>query len=423
MLIGVRRKAFWVLGAIVVASLVGALKATGMASSASPRASNGKIVFWSDRSEASSQSHVPYGSPPPPPPPPPRAIFTMNNDGSGAARITTYENQGAPSWSPDGTRIALIAYGEVYVMNADGTNPVRLTNNTVIDSSPDWAPDDQTIVFASELTGFADLWTVHADGTGIQRVLALPGWDAFPAWSPDGSRIAFSSNYDEGHYEVYTVHPDGSELQRLTTNTSWDSEPAWSPDGTRIAFVSDRTGVPSLWLMDADGGNQVPVPTPVSGIEEPEWSPDGTRIAFTSSLDIWTIDPDGSDPINLTNSPQSRSGSPDWQPVLPPPPPPPPPPAPPAPPPPPPQPPPPPPSPPPPLPPPPPPPAPLRCRVPRVVGLRLAHARLHIRRAHCSVGRVRRAPSRRVNRVLAQSPRAGARRPAGTAVRLLVGRR
>jgi len=332
----------------------------------------------------------------------------MNGDGTPAARITTYDNQAEPSWSPDGTRIALIAYGEVYVMNGDGTNPVRLTNNTVIDSSPDWAPDNQTIVFGSELTGLADLWTIHADGTGIQRVLALPGWDAFPAWSPDGSKIAFSSNYDESHYELYTVKPDGTDLHRLTTNTSWDSEPTWSPDGTRIAFVSDRTGIPSLWMMDADGGNQVAVPTPFSGVEDPAWSPDGTRIAYTYGWDVWTENPDGSDPVNLTSASQAHNGSADWQPALPPPPPPPPPPQPP------------PPPPPPPLPPPPPP---TRCRVPNVVGLRLASARLRIRRAHCSVGRVRRARSRRVGRVLAQSPRPGTRRPAGTPVRLVVGRR
>jgi PASTA domain/Divergent InlB B-repeat domain len=78
---------------------------------------------------------------------------------------------------------------------------------------------------------------------------------------------------------------------------------------------------------------------------------------------------------------------------------------------------------PPPPPPPPPPPALRQCRVPRVIGLRLAKARTRIRRAHCSVGRVRRARSRRVGRVISQSPRAGARRPRGTRVKLVVGRR
>jgi hypothetical protein len=76
-----------------------------------------------------------------------------------------------------------------------------------------------------------------------------------------------------------------------------------------------------------------------------------------------------------------------------------------------------------PQPPPPPPPPRVRCRVPRVVGLRPASARARIRRAHCSVGRIRRARSRRVGRVIAQSPRAGALRPRGARVNLVVGRR
>jgi hypothetical protein len=78
---------------------------------------------------------------------------------------------------------------------------------------------------------------------------------------------------------------------------------------------------------------------------------------------------------------------------------------------------------PPPPPPPPPPPSRVRCVVPRVIGLRLAAARTRIRRAHCRVGRVRRARSRLVGRVIAQRPRPGVRRAAGTPVNLVVGRR
>jgi hypothetical protein len=145
--------------------------------------------------------------------------------------------------------------------------------------------------------------------------------------------------------------------------------------------------------------------------------------------DLFVMDPDGSNELNLTNTPNANEDRADWQRVAPPPAPPPPPPLPPPPPPPPlpppPPVPPPPPLPPPPAPPPPPPPAPprLRCVVPRVVGLRLAKARTRIRRARCRVGRVRRAKARRVGRVLAQSPRPGARRSVGSRVTLLVGRR
>jgi hypothetical protein len=70
-----------------------------------------------------------------------------------------------------------------------------------------------------------------------------------------------------------------------------------------------------------------------------------------------------------------------------------------------------------------PPPPPVQCRVPKVVGLRLAAAKTKIRRAHCAVGKTRRKRSKRVGRVLSQSPRAGTRRPRGAKVNLVVGRR
>jgi WD40-like Beta Propeller Repeat len=192
-------------------------------------------------------------------------------------------------------------------------------------------------------------------------------------------------------------------------------------------FVSDRADHPDIWVMDADGSDQTRLTTSAFGDGDPVWAPDGTKILFTRQLgrnDLFVMNADGSNQVNLTNTPNANEDRADWQRVAAPPAPPPPPPAPPpAPPPPVPPPPPPlpPPGPPPPVPPPPPPPA--RCRVPRVIGLRLGAAKIRIRRGRCRVGHVRRAPSRRVGRVLAQTPRPGVLRPRGTRVNLLVGRR
>jgi hypothetical protein len=132
----------------------------------------------------------------------------------------------------------------------------------------------------------------------------------------------------------------------------------------------------------------------------PVWSPDGTRIAFTSqapdvgtNTEIYVMNADGSGQTNLTNSPQFEQ-EPDWM-VVPPPPPP----------------------------PAPPPPPPVRCVVPKVVGLRLPAARTRIRRAHCSVGRVRHARSARARgRVISQRPKFGARLRRGARVNLVVSR-
>jgi beta-lactam-binding protein with PASTA domain len=65
----------------------------------------------------------------------------------------------------------------------------------------------------------------------------------------------------------------------------------------------------------------------------------------------------------------------------------------------------------------------VRCIVPRLIGLKLARAKTKIRKAHCRLGRVRRARSRLVGRVIAQKPQSGARRPRGFRIMLVVGRR
>jgi hypothetical protein len=129
----------------------------------------------------------------------------------------------------------------------------------------------------------------------------------------------------------------------------------------------------------------------------PAWSPDGTRIVFernnAGNHEIIVMNADGSGQTNT----HRRGSQPDWSAAEGPAPPP---------------------------PPPPPPPRPtVRCTVPRVIGLTLGRARTRIRARHCSVGRIRRARSRRVGRVISQSPRPSAVRRRGFPVRLVIGRR
>lgn len=119
-------------------------------------------------------------------------IYAINVDGTGFTRLTfNTEEERAPSWSPDGTRIVFmcrIGGGtsdfEICVMNADGTGQVQLTNNTVVDATPTFSPDGQKIVFSRNLGGGQgqEVFLMNADGTAQTQLTNTPGFNLLANW-------------------------------------------------------------------------------------------------------------------------------------------------------------------------------------------------------------------------------------------------
>ena len=96
------------------------------------------------------------------------------------------------------------------------------------------------IVFSSERDGNPEIYVMDTNGGNQRRLTNNPDDDWEPSWSPDGKRIAFSSDRD-GASEIYVMDADGSNQLNLTNNNpGLDSSPSWSPDGKRIAFSSNR---------------------------------------------------------------------------------------------------------------------------------------------------------------------------------------
>ncbi len=250
-------------------------------------------------------------------------IFTMGVDGSGLIRLTEDSARlNQPTWSPDGSHIAYVRLEwltnlEIYVMEADGSDQIRLTYNfQAYDIEPDWSPDGSQIAFASSQYGLLDIFTINLDDFQQTRLTENLGVDSSPDWSPSGEQIVYRSEREENN-EIFVMNADGSEKKNLTNHLASDTDPAWSPDGSMIAFVSDREGFEDIYVMNTDGSDPIRLTNSMAKDTYPAWSPDGRLIAFYSdrsgNFEIYVMNADGSNQIPITDH-GDFDGFPDWEP-------------------------------------------------------------------------------------------------------------
>ena len=139
-------------------------------------------------------------------------------------------------------------------MRADGSQVVRLTDNTVLDLEPSWSPDGRRLAFFTGRDGNNEVYVMNADGSLPLNLTRNPMADTHPAWSPDGRRIAFVSVRD-GDGEIFVMNANGSSVRQLTSNDVADATPAWSPDSKRIVYSRFLGGGANfdLYVIGADG--------------------------------------------------------------------------------------------------------------------------------------------------------------------------
>jgi len=174
------------------------------------------------------------------------------------------------------------------------------------ESSPDWSPSGEQILFVSNRDVVPDVWVMNRDGSDVQHLTATGQPHGSPHWSPDGGKILFTSQRDY-NWEVYVMDANGRNPVNLTNDPMMDIEPQWSPDGEYIAFRSNRTGDDDIYTMKIDGTELVNLTnSPGSNENTFTWSPDSEQVLYTSDADgdwdIYIVNRDGTEPTNLTNN-------------------------------------------------------------------------------------------------------------------------
>jgi Tol biopolymer transport system component len=269
---------------------------------------NGRIVFVRQVG-GPTQSGVPLAS---------HALYTISPDGSGERKLADVPAYG-PTWSPDGSRIAFWAdadptteftaeENEIYVVDADGSGLQRLTSNTEVDVKPDWSPDGSQLAFVR--TG--RVWIMNADGTQAHAVAKKA---LSVAWSPDGRWIAVT----RGDGTIWLVRPNGRDRHKIHESNhygdkfGWGEPVEWTPDG-RIAYIAYEAGLATM-TRQATQRRRV---TKLADGYQPAWSPDGRWVAVKSwtpnGLDLLAANGSSRRVLTRSRAPVHDS-EPDWQPV------------------------------------------------------------------------------------------------------------
>ena len=167
------------------------------------------------------------------------------------------------------------------IASAHTAPPVRWIASTRGERSPQYSPDGTRIAFHSFRSGRGEIWVCDADGSHPLKLTAFPGgYSGTPRWSPDGRSIAFDDS-SAGNWEIYVVSALGGSARRLTNHPALDAAPSWSRDGNWIYFGSDRGGRLDIWKVRPGGKSPIQV-TANGGFEAFE-SDDGRYLYYTKT--------------------------------------------------------------------------------------------------------------------------------------------
>jgi TolB protein len=234
--------------------------------------------------------------------------MVMDADGSNQVKLAQHAVITSQSWSPDGEKVSYAVAAEdnkveLHVVDADGSNNRPVVFNREHDESHSWSQDGLWIAVASRDAGSPGIYTRNP--LGVNQFRLTEAVDSAPIWSPKENELAFLS-LEDGNLEIYVVNGEGNDRQRLTRNEARDYQASWSPDGKRLAFVSERDGNPEIYLVNVEDGEETRLTFNDFPAMQPVWRSNGKQIAFVSyhsgDGDIFVMDSDGEGQVRLTSN-------------------------------------------------------------------------------------------------------------------------
>jgi len=218
------------------------------------------------------------------------------------------------AFSSDGRRLAFTAQRNgrdvLYVLDVQ-TRHVERRLDTGLDAmiGPSWSPDGRRIVFSGLKGGESDLYAIDADGTNLRRLTNDLYGDVMPAWSPDGRKVAFASERGPqtqldimryGKWRISVLDLETGSIEVIPGQAGKNLNPQWAPDGKSLAFISDRVGIPQVFLYDFASKEHYQLTHLVGGVQSVTenspaltWAATADRMAFVyfenNAYTVWQV--------------------------------------------------------------------------------------------------------------------------------------
>ncbi len=255
-----------------------------------------------------------------------KEIWAMDYDGQNQHPITHLGTISlSPRVSPDNSRIAFASLGRegwaVRMFSLELGRLVAFPGGSASGSnqSPAWAPDGNRIAFSSSRSGDPEIWIADANGSNPRRITYFKGPDVSPTWNPrTGSQLAWVSGRT-GLPQIYIMDQDGSNVHRMTDG-GYAVSPSWSPNGQFLTFSWNRKygpGAPGgqdIYVMDIASMRWEQLTHDAGNNDFPSWAPDGRHIVFQRQMggksEIWSMLADGTEQHQLTHT--GNNFMPNW---------------------------------------------------------------------------------------------------------------